>query len=267
MCSRSRFRLDVEQTRVVCGRGVESRAGARPVGRRWRFRRFRPGPQSDAHGYVPPALRTRRADFRHRALQWNHAARTVAGAGRPGGRPASTRPAFTTTSRPAAGTIAPDRAAAASRRRTLIQGEPGLGRGAPVERCAVDGDQNLALSPLASDCHRTSSVARPARWARSRPGTRAATTKSLRSAVPRSGPFLLPQVGIGGGNGVHPTSVIPGWRPPAGRGTAGCSAGTWDPTDQQPVGQARPVLSSAGPGRPATCPADGGTPAITCTKS
>ena len=26
--------------------------------------------------FPPPALRTRRADFRHRALQWNHAART-----------------------------------------------------------------------------------------------------------------------------------------------------------------------------------------------
>ena len=35
---------------------VESRGGAWPVGHRWRFRRFRPGPQSDVHGYVssPP---------------------------------------------------------------------------------------------------------------------------------------------------------------------------------------------------------------------
>ena len=32
-----------------------------------------------------PALRTRRADFRHRALQWNHAARTRASRTRPAG--------------------------------------------------------------------------------------------------------------------------------------------------------------------------------------
>ena len=52
--------------------------GRRVTGRvRWLIRRFRTGPQSDSRGHVPPpALRTRRADFRHRALQWNHAART-----------------------------------------------------------------------------------------------------------------------------------------------------------------------------------------------
>ena len=33
--------------------------------------------------FPPPALRTRRADFRHRALQWNHAARTRASRSRP----------------------------------------------------------------------------------------------------------------------------------------------------------------------------------------
>ena len=38
---------------------------------------FAAGPQADSRGHVSfPALRTRRADFRHRALQWNHAART-----------------------------------------------------------------------------------------------------------------------------------------------------------------------------------------------
>ena len=35
--------------------------------------------------FPPPALRTRRADFRHRALQWNHAARTRAFRLRPAG--------------------------------------------------------------------------------------------------------------------------------------------------------------------------------------
>ena len=35
--------------------------------------------------FPPPALRTRRADFRHRALQWNHAARTRAVRLRPAG--------------------------------------------------------------------------------------------------------------------------------------------------------------------------------------
>ena len=35
--------------------------------------------------FPPPALRTRRADFRHRALQWNHAARTRAFQLRPAG--------------------------------------------------------------------------------------------------------------------------------------------------------------------------------------
>ena len=35
--------------------------------------------------FPPPALRTRRADFRHRALQWNHAARTRASRSRPAG--------------------------------------------------------------------------------------------------------------------------------------------------------------------------------------
>ena len=35
--------------------------------------------------FPPPALRTRRADFRHRALQWNHAARTRAFQWRPAG--------------------------------------------------------------------------------------------------------------------------------------------------------------------------------------
>ena len=35
--------------------------------------------------FPPPALRTRRADFRHRALQWNHAARTRACRLRPAG--------------------------------------------------------------------------------------------------------------------------------------------------------------------------------------
>ena len=35
--------------------------------------------------FPPPALRTRRADFRHRALQWNHAVRTRACRLRPAG--------------------------------------------------------------------------------------------------------------------------------------------------------------------------------------
>ena len=40
---------------------------------------FAPGRSPSPVGtFPPPALRTRRADFRHRALQWNHAARTRA---------------------------------------------------------------------------------------------------------------------------------------------------------------------------------------------
>ena len=53
-----------------------------------------------------------------------------------------------------------------------------------------------------------------ARRARSRPGTRATVTKSLRSAVSRSawsrsGPSLPPQVGIGGSNGVRHSARHP----------------------------------------------------------
>ena len=48
---------------------------------------FAPGRSPTPVGtFPPPALRTRRADFRHRALQWNHAARTrVPGHGRRAG--------------------------------------------------------------------------------------------------------------------------------------------------------------------------------------
>ena len=53
--------------------------GRRVAGRgRWLIRELsQPGRRPIPVGtFPPPALRTRRADFRHRALQWNHAART-----------------------------------------------------------------------------------------------------------------------------------------------------------------------------------------------
>ena len=60
--------------RAVCattgGDSGPVESGDEPVGSRWLIRRFRTGPQSESHGtFPPPALRTRRADFRHRALQ------------------------------------------------------------------------------------------------------------------------------------------------------------------------------------------------------
>ena len=64
------------------GRGteVESRGGASPVGGSVAHPVLsQPGRRPIPVGTFPlPALRTRRADFRHRALQWNHAIRTRA---------------------------------------------------------------------------------------------------------------------------------------------------------------------------------------------
>ena len=48
-----------------------------PVGYGAISARFRGGAQSGSHrSFPPPAHRTRRADFPHRALQWDHAPRT-----------------------------------------------------------------------------------------------------------------------------------------------------------------------------------------------
>ena len=60
--------------------GVESRGGASPVGGSVAHPVLsQPGRRPIPVGTFPlPALRTRRADFRHRALQWNHAIRTRA---------------------------------------------------------------------------------------------------------------------------------------------------------------------------------------------
>ena len=56
---------------------VESGAGAPPLGSGGDSGAFAPGLSPAPIGTFPaPALRTRRADFRHRALQWDHASRT-----------------------------------------------------------------------------------------------------------------------------------------------------------------------------------------------
>ena len=62
----------VEERRVA-GRGSVAYPALSQPGRR-------PSPVGT---FPPPALRTRRADFRHRALQWNHAARARASRSRP----------------------------------------------------------------------------------------------------------------------------------------------------------------------------------------
>ena len=62
----------VEERRVA-GRGSVAYPALSQPGRR-------PSPMGT---FPPPALRTRRADFRHRALQWNHAARAQASRSRP----------------------------------------------------------------------------------------------------------------------------------------------------------------------------------------
>ena len=64
--------------------GVESRAGAPTVGSGGDSVAFAPGlSPAPIVTFPAPAPRTRRADFRHRALQWDHAPRTrTAGATR-----------------------------------------------------------------------------------------------------------------------------------------------------------------------------------------
>ena len=62
----------VEERRVA-GRGSVAYPALSQPGRR-------PSPMGT---FPPPPLRTRRADFRHRALQWNHAARARASRSRP----------------------------------------------------------------------------------------------------------------------------------------------------------------------------------------
>ena len=56
---------------------VESRAGAPTLGSGGDSGAFAPGlSPAPIVSFTAPALRTRRADFRHRALQWDHAPRT-----------------------------------------------------------------------------------------------------------------------------------------------------------------------------------------------
>ena len=70
---RPRRRLSRVEERRVAGRGSVAYPALSQPGRR-------PSPVGT---FPPPALRTRRADFRHRALQWNHAARARASRSRP----------------------------------------------------------------------------------------------------------------------------------------------------------------------------------------
>ena len=66
---------------------VESRAGAPTLGSGGDSDTFAPGLNPAPIVTFPaPALRTRRADFRHRALQWDHAPRTRTAGKIPGGR-------------------------------------------------------------------------------------------------------------------------------------------------------------------------------------
>ena len=69
------------------GRLVESRTGAPTLGSGGDSGAFAPGLSPAPIATFPaPALRTRRADFRHRALQWDHAPRTRTAGKIPGGR-------------------------------------------------------------------------------------------------------------------------------------------------------------------------------------
>ena len=69
--------LSVALLTMLGAGGVESRAGAPTLGSGGDSGTFAPGlSPTPVASFPAPALRTRRADFRHRALQWDHAPRT-----------------------------------------------------------------------------------------------------------------------------------------------------------------------------------------------
>ena len=164
--------------------------------------------------FPPPALRTRRADFRHRALQWNHAARTRASRSRPAdgsrepwhqartlapagrcvGRPGSAAPSGTavsvlstrsTLSSMLPPATAPARAAAASRRRPLS--EPALGE--PVVRTGRSRRAAVGISDGGSRQQRLShvAVAGGAAPARRRPGAERGPQVEQHRRLPEGG--------------------------------------------------------------------------------